>query len=107
MFWMSIFANVRVLVTARDLALMAATLGERRGQSPHRRADRQPLYRVAHALCDDKLWHVRLRGAWIYRVGISGEKRCGRRHHRSLPAQFRALATFSPRLDAHGNSGGA
>ncbi|WP_129669424.1 glutaminase [Phytoactinopolyspora endophytica] len=92
-----------VLVTARDLAMMAATLANR-GVNPlsgeqviNERVVRQVLSVMATCGMYDAA------GDWATQVGIPAKSGVAGGLIGALPGQI-GIATFSPRLDLHGNS---
>ena len=92
-----------VLVTVRDLAIMAATLANR-GVNPlsgvqvvHAPVVRQVLSVMATCGMYDAA------GDWATQVGIPAKSGVAGGLIGALPGQM-GIATFSPRLDAHGNS---
>ncbi|WP_181787311.1 glutaminase [Streptomyces phytophilus] len=92
-----------VLVTARDLAVMAATLANR-GVNPlsgrqviGERVVRQVLSVMATCGMYDAA------GDWATQVGIPAKSGVAGGLIGALPGQI-GIATFSPRLDPHGNS---
>lgn len=97
------FRQCSILVTARDLAVMAATLANR-GVNPVTGEQVVSSYVVARTLSvmtSSGMYDYA--GEWIYRVGIPAKSGVGGGIIASLPGQF-GLGTFSPPLDAHGNS---
>jgi glutaminase len=97
------FRQCSVLVTARDLAVMAATLANR-GINPLTGEQVVSSYVVARTLSvmtSSGMYDYA--GEWIYRVGIPAKSGVGGGIIAALPGQF-GLGTFSPPLDAHGNS---
>jgi glutaminase len=97
------FAQCSVLVTARDIAVMAATLANR-GRNPI--TDDQVIspYAVARTLSvmtSSGMYDYA--GEWIYRVGMPAKSGVGGGIVAALPSQL-GLGTFSPLLDSHGNS---
>ncbi|MGJ0396507.1 MAG: glutaminase A [Methylocystis sp.] len=97
------FRQCAVLVTARDLAVMAATLANS-GRNPLTGDQIISPYVVARALSvmtSSGMYDYA--GEWIYRVGIPAKSGVGGGIIAALPAQL-GLGTFSPRLDSHGNS---
>src|SRR5258708_17451191 len=97
------FRQCAVLVTARDLAVMAATLANRgvnpvtgiRVISPH------IVARTLSVMTSSGMYDYA--GEWIYRVGIPAKSGVGGGIVAALPSQM-GLGTFSPNLDSHGNS---
>ena len=97
------FRQCSILVTARDLAVMAATLANR-GINPVTGELVVAPYAVARTLSvmtSSGMYDYA--GEWIYRVGIPAKSGVGGGIIAALPAQF-GLGTFSPLLDSHGNS---
>src|SRR5258706_2993277 len=97
------FRQCSVLVTARDLALMAATLANG-GVNPltgERVISPYTVSRTLSVMTSSGMYDFA--GEWIYRVGIPAKSGVGGGILAALPAQF-GLGSFSPRLDAHGNS---
>ena len=97
------FRQCSVLVTARDLALMAATLANG-GVNPVTRERVVSPYTVSRTLSvmtSSGMYDYA--GEWIYRVGIPAKSGVGGGILAALPTQF-GLGSFSPRLDDHGNS---
>jgi glutaminase len=97
------FAQCSILVTARDLAMMAATLANG-GVNPitgRRAASTSSVRRVltVMATCGMYDWS----GEWMYRVGIPAKSGVGGGILAVLPGQV-GVGTFSPQLDAFGNS---
>src|SRR5262245_18413698 len=102
-FWMSISASCSVLVTARDIAVMAATLANR-GQNPLSGEQVVSPYAVARTLSvmtSSGMYDYA--GEWIYRVGMPAKSGVSGGIVAALPTQL-ALGTYSPLLDSHGNS---
>ncbi|MDO3647732.1 glutaminase [Nocardia mangyaensis] len=92
-----------VLVTARDLAMMAATLANR-GVNPvsGERVIREPVVRqVLSVMATCGMYDAA--GDWATQVGIPAKSGVAGGLIGSLPGQI-GMATFSPRLDVHGNS---
>jgi len=97
------FRQCSVLVTARDLAVMAATLAND-GVNPVtglRVASSYSVARTLSVMTSSGMYDYA--GEWTYRVGIPAKSGVGGGIIASLPAQF-GLGTFSPLLDSHGNS---
>jgi len=97
------FRQCAILVTARDLAVMAATLANR-GMNPLTDDQIISPYAVSHTLSvmtSSGMYDYA--GEWIYRVGIPAKSGVGGGIIASLPAQL-GLGTYSPLLDSHGNS---
>ncbi|WP_020575089.1 glutaminase [Actinopolymorpha alba] len=92
-----------VLVTARDLAIMAATLANR-GVNPlsGEQVIREPVVRqVLSVMATCGMYDAA--GDWATQVGIPAKSGVAGGLIGALPGQI-GIATFSPRLDPHGNS---
>ncbi|WP_063057499.1 glutaminase [Nocardia sienata] len=92
-----------VLVTARDLAMMAATLANR-GVNPltGEQVVREPVVRqVLSVMFTCGMYDAA--GDWATQVGIPAKSGVAGGLIGALPGQI-GIATFSPRLDSHGNS---
>ncbi|RKN12027.1 glutaminase [Streptomyces radicis] len=92
-----------VLVTARDLAMMAATLANH-GVNPlsGERVIREPVVRqVLSVMLTCGMYDAA--GDWATQVGIPAKSGVAGGLIGALPGQI-GIATFSPRLDPHGNS---
>ena len=97
------FRQCSVLVTARDTAIMAATLANR-GANPVTGEQVVTPYAVSRTLSvmtSSGMYDYA--GEWIYRIGIPAKSGVGGGILASLPARF-GLGSYSPRLDSHGNS---
>jgi glutaminase len=97
------FRQCSVLVTARDLAIMAATLANN-GINPVTGEQVMKPYTVARTLSimtSSGMYDYA--GEWVYRIGMPAKSGVGGGIVAALPAQL-GLGTFSPRLDSHGNS---
>jgi glutaminase len=97
------FGQCSVLVTARDIAVMAATLANR-GLNPLTGDQVVSPYAVARTLSvmtSSGMYDYA--GEWIYRVGMPAKSGVGGGIVAALPAQL-GLGTYSPLLDSHGNS---
>ena len=97
------FRQCAILVTARDLAVMAATLANR-GVNPVTGTQVITPHVVARTLSvmtSSGMYDYA--GEWIYRVGIPAKSGVGGGIVAALPSQM-GLGTFSPCLDSHGNS---
>lgn len=97
------FRQCSILVTARDLAQMGATLANG-GVHPgtgRRAIGGEHATRVLSvmATCGMYDWS----GEWMYRVGLPAKSGVGGGILVVLPGQL-AIATYSPRLDEYGNS---
>ncbi|MER7805373.1 glutaminase [Streptomyces parvulus] len=92
-----------VLVTVRDLAMMAATLANR-GRNPLSGRQVVPELVVRHVL--SVMFSCGMydaAGDWATQVGIPAKSGVAGGLIGALPGQI-GIATFSPRLDVHGNS---
>ncbi|HVO14926.1 MAG TPA: glutaminase A [Alphaproteobacteria bacterium] len=97
------FRQCSVMVTARDLAIMGATLANR-GVNPVTGETVVVPYTVARTLSVmTSAGMYDFAGEWIYRVGIPAKSGVGGGIVAVLPAQL-GLGTYSPLLDSHGNS---
>jgi glutaminase len=97
------FRQCSVLVTARDLAIMAATLANN-GVNPVTGEEVMKPYAVARTLSImTSSGMYDFAGEWVYRVGMPAKSGVGGGIVAALPAQL-GLGTFSPPLDLHGNS---
>jgi glutaminase len=97
------FRQCSVLVTARDAAVMAATLANR-GINPVTGEQVVTPYAVSRTLSvmtSSGMYDYA--GEWIYRVGIPAKSGVGGGILAALPARL-GLGSYSPRLDGHGNS---
>jgi glutaminase len=97
------FRQCSVLVTARDIAVMAATLANR-GINPVTGEQVLTPYAISRALSvmtSSGMYDYA--GEWIYRVGIPAKSGVGGGILAALPARL-GLGSYSPRLDRHGNS---
>jgi glutaminase len=97
------FRQCSVLVTARDLAVMAATLANS-GVNPlngERVISPYAVSRTLSVMTSSGMYDFA--GEWIYRVGIPAKSGVGGGIIAALPAQF-GLGSFSPLLDERGNS---
>jgi glutaminase len=97
------FRQCSVLVTARDIAVMAATLANR-GVNPITSEQVVSPYVVARTLSvmtSSGMYDYA--GEWIYRVGIPAKSGVGGGIVAALPSQL-GLGTYAPLLDGHGNS---
>lgn len=97
------FRQCSILVNARDLAVMAATLANR-GVNPVTNEQVIAPYAVARTMSvmtSSGMYDYA--GEWIYRVGFPAKSGVGGGIVAALPGQF-GLGTFSPLLDSHGNS---
>ena len=97
------FRQCAVLVTARDIAVMAATLANR-GMNPVTGEQVMTPYAISRTLSvmtSSGMYDYA--GEWIYRVGIPAKSGVGGGILAALPARL-GLGSYSPRLDGHGNS---
>lgn len=97
------FRQCAILVTARDIAIMAATLANR-GSNPVTGEQVVTPYAIARTLSvmtSSGMYDYA--GEWIYRVGLPAKSGVAGGILAALPAQL-GLGSYSPRLDAHGNS---
>ncbi|HLZ03489.1 MAG TPA: glutaminase A [Bradyrhizobium sp.] len=97
------FRQCAILVTARDIAIMAATLANR-GINPVTGVQVTTPYAIARTLSvmtSSGMYDYA--GEWIYRIGIPAKSGVGGGIQASLPARL-GLGSYSPRLDKHGNS---
>jgi glutaminase len=97
------FRQCSVLITARDLALMAATLanGGINPVSGERVISPYAVARTLSVMTSSGMYDFA--GEWIYRVGLPAKSGVGGGILAALPAQL-GLGSFSPLLDEHGNS---
>ncbi len=97
------FRQCSILVTARDLAVMAATLANS-GVNPitgERVLSPYAVSRTLSVMISSGMYDYA--GEWVYRVGMPAKSGVGGGIMAALPAQL-GLGTFSPPLDEHGNS---
>ncbi len=97
------FRQCSVLVTARDIAIMAATLANR-GTNPvtgERVVTPYAISRTLSVMTSSGMYDYA--GEWIYRVGIPAKSGVGGGILAALPARL-GLGSYSPKLDSHGNS---
>ena len=97
------FRQCAVLVTARDIAVMAATLANR-GVNPVTGEQVLTPYAISRTLSvmtSSGMYDYA--GEWIYRVGIPAKSGVGGGILAALPARL-GLGSYSPKLDKHGNS---
>ena len=97
------FRQCSILVTARDLAVMTATLANR-GTNPLTGEQVVSPYAVTRTLSvmtSSGMYDYA--GEWVYRVGMPAKSGVGGGIIAALPGQI-GLGTFSPLLDSHGNS---
>jgi glutaminase len=97
------FRQCAILVMARDIAIMAATLANR-GINPVTGEQVTTPYAIARTLSVmTSSGMYDFAGEWIYRVGIPAKSGVGGGILAALPARL-GLGSYSPRLDKHGNS---
>lgn len=92
-----------VLVTTRDLAMMAATLANH-GRHPltgEQIVDESVIRQVLSVMATCGMYDAA--GDWVTQVGIPAKSGVAGGLIGALPGQV-GIATFSPRLDRHGNS---
>ena len=97
------FRQCAILVTARDIAVMAATLANR-GRNPVTGEQVMSAYAISRTLSvmtSSGMYDYA--GEWIYRVGVPAKSGVGGGILAALPARL-GLGSYSPRLDGHGNS---
>ena len=97
------FRQCSVRVTARDIAVMAATLANR-GVNPVTGEQVVTPYAISRTLSvmtSSGMYDYA--GEWIYRIGIPAKSGVGGGILAALPARL-GLGSYSPRLDKHGNS---
>jgi glutaminase len=97
------FRQCAILVTARDIAVMAATLANR-GVNPVTGEQVMTPYAISRTLSvmtSSGMYDYA--GEWIYRVGIPAKSGVGGGILAALPARL-GLGSYSPKLDKHGNS---
>lgn len=97
------FEQCSVLATARDLALMGATLANN-GVNPttgERAIAAEHVKSVLSIMASCGMYDFS--GEWVYRVGLPAKSGVGGGIMAVLPGQF-GFGVFSPLLDKHGNS---
>jgi glutaminase len=97
------FRQCAILVSARDLAMMAATLANN-GVNPvtkERAIGPEHVKTVLSVMASCGMYDYS--GEWVYRVGLPAKSGVGGGIIAVLPGQF-GVGTFSPLLDDHGNS---
>ena len=101
--WRPISGNAPCSVTARDIAVMAATLANR-GVNPVTGEQVMTPYAISRTLSVmTSSGMYDFAGEWIYRVGIPAKSGVGGGILAALPARL-GLGSYSPKLDSHGNS---
>jgi glutaminase len=97
------FRQCAILVSARDLSMMAATLANN-GVNPktgERAIASEHVKTVLSIMASCGMYDYS--GEWVYRVGLPAKSGVGGGIMGVLPGQF-GFGTFSPLLDEHGNS---
>lgn len=97
------FRQCAVLVNARDIAVMAATLANR-GVNPVTGQQVMTPYAISRTLSvmtSSGMYDYA--GEWIYRIGIPAKSGVGGGILAALPARL-GLGSYSPKLDKHGSS---
>src|SRR5438309_2126010 len=97
------FRQCAILVNARDIAVMAATLANR-GINPVTGEQVLTPYAISRTLSvmtSSGMYDYA--GEWIYRIGIPAKSGVGGGILAALPARL-GLGSYSPKLDKHGNS---
>lgn len=97
------FKQCAILISARDLAMMAATLANN-GVNPLtgvRAISAEHVKTVLSIMASCGMYDYS--GEWVYRVGLPAKSGVGGGIVAVLPGQF-GVGVFSPLLDAHGNS---
>ncbi len=97
------FQQCSILVSARDLAMMAATLANN-GTNPvtgQQALAPDHVKSVLSVMASCGMYDFS--GEWVYRVGLPAKSGVGGGIIAVLPGQF-GLGVFSPLLDSHGNS---
>ena len=97
------FRQCSMLVTCRDLAMMAATLakGGVHPQTGVRALPREHVERVLSVMATCGMYDYA--GSWLYEVGMPAKSGVGGGIIAVLPGRF-GIGVFSPRLDEKGNS---
>src|ERR1700761_3624998 len=97
------FRQCSIKVTARDIAVMAATLANRGINPVTGEAVMTPyaITRTLSVMTSSGMYDYA--GEWTYRVGIPAKSGVGGGIFAALPARL-GLGSYSPRLDKHGNS---
>ncbi|MDJ0658877.1 MAG: glutaminase A [Crocosphaera sp.] len=97
------FRQCSILVTAKDLAVMAATLANN-GINPitqQQAVDPKEVRAILSVMASCGMYDFS--GEWLYRIGLPAKSGVGGGIIAVLPGQF-GIGTFSPPLDARGNS---
>ncbi|MGK7954932.1 MAG: glutaminase A [Crocosphaera sp.] len=97
------FRQCSILVTAKDLAVMAATLANN-GINPitkKQAVNPKEVRAILSVMASCGMYDFS--GEWLYRIGLPAKSGVGGGIIAVLPGQF-GIGTFSPPLDARGNS---
>lgn len=97
------FRQCSILVTAKDLAVMAATLANN-GINPitqQQAVNPEEVRAILSVMASCGMYDFS--GEWLYRIGLPAKSGVGGGIIAVLPGQF-GIGTFSPLLDARGNS---
>ncbi|MDJ0729902.1 MAG: glutaminase A [Crocosphaera sp.] len=97
------FRQCSILVTAQDLAVMAATLANN-GINPitkQQAVNPEEVRAILSVMASCGMYDFS--GEWLYRIGLPAKSGVGGGIIAVLPAQF-GIGIFSPPLDARGNS---
>lgn len=97
------FRQCSILVTAKDLAVMAATLANN-GINPitkEQAVKPEEVRAILSVMASCGMYDFS--GEWLYRIGLPAKSGVGGGIISVLPGQF-GIGTFSPPLDARGNS---
>ncbi|MGK7879731.1 MAG: glutaminase [Crocosphaera sp.] len=97
------FRQCSILVTAKDLAIMAATLANN-GINPitqQKVVNPEEVRAILSVMASCGMYDFS--GEWLYRIGLPAKSGVGGGIIAVLPGQF-GIGTFSPPLDARGNS---
>lgn len=97
------FRQCSILVTCKDLAVMAATLANH-GRNPLtgiQALNKSNIHRILSVMSSCGMYDGS--GAWSYDIGLPAKSGVGGGIIAVLPGKS-AIAVFSPRLDSHGNS---
>jgi glutaminase len=97
------FRQCSILTTARDIAIMGATIANH-GRNPvtgKQVATPYAISRTLSVMTSSGMYDYA--GEWIYRVGIPAKSGVGGGILAALPARL-GLGSYSPQLDKHGNS---
>ena len=97
------FRQCSILITARDLAVMAATLANN-GINPvtrERAISAEVVTSMLSVMASCGMYDFS--GEWLYRIGLPAKSGVGGGIIAALPGQF-GIGTFAPPLDERGNS---